>query len=147
AAGRTALRMGSALLQTALIIGTGTVVMWLVASKFYGDASGRILSHWNLTADPAPSGSQLGVWRESLRDPPSDVLLSAGTRYKPKPRSFGPLALTLALPANPLEGDQVRASREVCTTGNGHDDLSFFVYTPYKNLSRSGAFELQVAVG
>src|SRR5690606_19688053 len=96
AAGRTALRMGSALLQTALIIGTGTVVMWLVASKFYGHASGRILSRGNLTADPAPSGSQLGVWRESLRDPPSDVLLSAGTRYKPKPRSFGPLALTLA---------------------------------------------------
>ncbi len=144
--GRTTLRAGSALLQTTLIVGACTAMAWLVARAFYDDASGRMLSHWSLTADPAPSSDGLAAWRESLRDPPSDVLLSAGTRYRPRPRAFGPLSLTLALPANPHEGDQVRASRTVCTTGNGRDDLSFFVYTPYKKLSRSGAFELQVAV-
>lgn len=146
AARRMALRMGGALLQTVLIIVGGTAMIWLVAHASYVEASGRMLSHWELTADPALSSSELSAWRESLRDPPSDVLLTAGTRYRPKPRSFGPLALTLALPSNPEEGDQVRASRRVCTSENGRDDLSFFVYTPYKKLSRSGAFELQVAV-
>jgi len=141
-----ALRVGGLLLQTALIVSAGTIVAWFVTRTFYDDGSGRMLSHWNLSADPAPENDGLATWRESLRNPPSDVLRSAGTKYRPEPRPFGPLALTLALPANPNVGDEARATRTVCTTGNGRDDLSFFVYTPYKRLSRSGAFELQVMV-
>lgn len=142
----TALAMGWMVLQSFLAIFCIGAAAWVALELAYDAKSGRILSHWALSAYPPAATAPGTDWTSDLKGTGSDVLWAADKRYRVASMDFGPLALTLQLPKAPAIGDRVVASAKVCTRGGARNDLAFFVYTPYKNLKRRGAFELEVTV-
>jgi hypothetical protein len=138
--------MGWMVLQSFLAVFCIGAAAWIALGLAYDAESGRILSHWSVTADP-PIATAAGTdWASDLEHAQSNVLWAVDKRYRVALKDFGPLALTLQLPKVPAIDDRVVARSKVCADGGARNDLAFFVYTPYKNLKRSGSFELEVAV-
>jgi hypothetical protein len=132
--------------QSFVFVALAWTVAWLALASFYDAGTGRIISGWRLSlhqpSEPAPAPD----WANSLLNAESDVLRARHGKHKrPLPKRFGNLALMLQFPGIPRVDDRVDAQRRVCARGD-RDDISFFVYMPYKNMKRKGAFELQVSV-
>jgi hypothetical protein len=117
---------------------------WLALDLVYSADRGRILSEWHYSveqqAQPAGKTDTLAGIQEEPTSAFSYLKLPAD-----QISSFGDLGLTLEFPVTLSHGDTLAAERMVCASGAR--SLEFYVSTPYKNLQRTGAFDLTLTQG
>lgn len=137
-----ALSLGQALLTTMFAM----ALVWAAIVLFYPAGAGRIISGWRSDGDARSEATTSNNARKFTPDDfESDVLVDASNARRGSPKRFGALALSLELPGPLKTTSKAEAAAQVCFNDTQHTALEFFVYTPYKNLERRGAFELTLA--